>query len=93
MSFASVAAIVRPDRGSSSEGFRAELIQQFVVRRRALGISQMELDHRIGVAEGLVAKWESGARRPTLYNAWCWAKALGAAGFTFHFPDDGTLEH
>lgn len=96
MPFDAVVATFHPKPPSAlgSTGFNAAFIQAFVRRRKELGLSQMELDNRIGVAEGLVAKWESGSRRPTLYNAWCWAVALGAVGFHLTFPEpDGTLEH
>ena len=53
-----------------------ELIQQFTARRYELNISQNELDHIIGCATGLVAKWETGNRKPTAFNWFCWAEAL-----------------
>jgi predicted transcriptional regulator len=57
--------------------FLTELVKQFVKRRHELGITQGHVDSMIGVASGLVAKWESGNRKPTLFNAHCWAEALG----------------
>ena len=55
-------------------------IQDFIVqlrdRRYELNISQNELDHIIGCATGLVAKWETGNRKPTAFNLYCWAEAL-----------------
>jgi len=46
------------------------------VRRYDLGLTQPAVDQMIGVAPGLVAKWEIGNRKPTLFNAYCWAEAL-----------------
>ena len=57
--------------------FRDSLIEQFRKRRYELGVSQPVIDERIGVAPGLVAKWETGNRKPTAFNLHCWAEALG----------------
>lgn len=57
--------------------FTSELIKQFKRRRYQLGVTQVALDQQLGVAPGLVAKWEIGNRKPTLFNAYCWAEALG----------------
>jgi transcriptional regulator with XRE-family HTH domain len=45
-------------------------------RRIDLGLSQSDVDAAMGVATGLVAKWEGGFRSPTGFNLYCWAKAL-----------------
>lgn len=57
--------------------FVSDLIKQFQERRYSLGLTQPAVDQMIGVAPGLVAKWEIGNRKPTLFNAYCWAEALG----------------
>lgn len=57
--------------------FSASLISQLRDRRYSVGIPQTILDDRIGVAPGLVAKWETGNRKPTAFNLYCWAEALG----------------
>ena len=57
--------------------FVSDLIKQFQQRRYHLGLTQPAVDQMIGVAPGLVAKWEIGNRKPTLFNAYCWAEALG----------------
>ncbi len=57
--------------------WRHGLIDQLRCRRYFLGIAQTALDDRIGVAPGLVAKWETGNRKPTAFNLYCWAEALG----------------
>lgn len=46
-------------------------------KRIDLGMSQPELDEKIGVATGLVAKWEGGFRSPTGFNLYVWARSLG----------------
>ena len=56
--------------------FVSNLIKQFQRRRDDLGLTQPAVDQMIGVAPGLVAKWEIGNRKPTLFNAYCWAEAL-----------------
>ena len=61
----------------SESEFTSDLIKQFQLRRYQLGLTQPDVDQKIGVATGLCAKWEMGNRKPTLFNAYCWAKALG----------------
>ena len=56
--------------------FHNQLITQFVKKRHELGISQMDLDEIIGVARGLVSKWEVGIRKPSGWLFCCWADAL-----------------
>ena len=57
--------------------YTKKLIKQFRKRRMQLGIAQTSVDDRLGVATGLVAKWETGYRKPTSFNLHCWAEALG----------------
>lgn len=61
---------------TKEEQWIADLVEQFTHRRYELKISQNELDHKIGCATGLVAKWETGNRKPTAFNLYCWAEAL-----------------
>ncbi len=61
----------------NEKSFTSELIKQFQRRRYQLGLTQPTVDQMLGVAPGLVAKWEIGNRKPTLFNAYCWAEALG----------------
>lgn len=60
----------------SEIAFTSNLIKQFQARRYELGLTQPDVDQRLGVASGLCAKWEIGNRKPTLFNAYCWAEAL-----------------
>ena len=48
-----------------------------VARRKELGLTQDELNYRIGIADRLLSKWECGDRSPTSFNFFCWAEALG----------------
>ena len=56
--------------------FHKQLIPQFVSQRHKLGMSQMDLDEKIGVARGLVSKWEVGIRKPSGFLFCIWADAL-----------------
>ena len=56
--------------------FHEQLIPQFVDARKKLGISQLEMDEIIGVAKGLVSKWEVCIRKPSGFLFCCWADSL-----------------
>jgi transcriptional regulator with XRE-family HTH domain len=56
--------------------FHKQIIPQFVDARKAKGISQLEMDEILGVAKGLVSKWECGIRKPSGWLFCCWADAL-----------------
>jgi len=57
--------------------FYAELIDSFRARRKALGMSQETLCHKLGVSHGVVQKWETGAKLPGAFFLMCWAQCLG----------------
>ena len=57
--------------------FHNAIIPQFVAARKKLKISQLEMDEVLGVAKGLVSKWECGIRKPSGWLFCCWADALG----------------
>lgn len=57
--------------------FHEQLIPQYVAIRKKRGISQLEMDEILGVAKGLVSKWECGIRKPSGFLFLCWADALG----------------
>ena len=57
--------------------YYAELLEQLKARRKAVGLSQCDLDHAIGVSDGMVAKWETAVRFPSGFFLMCWCKALG----------------
>lgn len=58
------------------EQFYKNLIGQLIATRKRLGMSQEQLCERIGVSDGLVNKWESGARLPSSFYLMCWCIAL-----------------
>ena len=58
------------------EQFHNQVIPQFVAIRKQMGISQLEMDEILGVAKGLVSKWECGIRKPSGWLFCCWADAL-----------------
>lgn len=62
--------------GPSERGYWTRLIFQLRSRREQLGISQEDLDQRLNVAEGQVAKWENQTRYPSAFMFQCWAIAL-----------------
>jgi transcriptional regulator with XRE-family HTH domain len=71
----------------NEKDFVLNLIKQFIERRHELGLTQTSVNEDIGVATGLVAKWEIGNRKPTLFNAYCWAEALKCE-VKLEFKDD-----
>jgi predicted transcriptional regulator len=56
----------------------ADLIAQMRDMRDTRDVSQRELDDILGVADGLVAKFENHLRSPALFTLLCWAQALNA---------------
>jgi transcriptional regulator with XRE-family HTH domain len=56
--------------------FAEDLISQFRMAREHSGLTQEQVDGRLGIADGLTAKWENSFRKPTLFHAYCWAEAL-----------------
>lgn len=64
------------DRLGNSDGY-VDLVRQLRALRLRKQMSQNDLDHAIGVTDGVVAKWESGARRPRSFLLCCWITALG----------------
>ena len=62
---------------SEEQKFYADLIGELVSKRKQLGMSQAELNDRLGMSEAMVAEWESMARLPGAFFLMCWAKALG----------------
>ena len=56
--------------------FHDQLITQFIAKRHELGYTQIDMDDVLGVAKGLVSKWEAGIRRPSVFLFCCWADSL-----------------
>ncbi len=57
--------------------FYAGLVKQLVAARNTAKMSQEDLDQRLGVTDGQVAKWESFRRLPGAFMLCCWAQAFG----------------
>ena len=53
-----------------------DIVKKLVEQRQKLGLTQEELNARLGVADRLISKWECGIRSPTSFNLYCWAFAL-----------------
>lgn len=62
----------------AERAFYRELITALAARRRALGLSQEQLDRILGVSDGQVGKWESLGRLPGAFMMMCWANSLKA---------------
>jgi len=59
------------------EQFYRALIASLIEERHRQGITQERLCQIIGVSDGLVNKWESGVRLPSLFYFMCWCASLG----------------
>ena len=59
-----------------NDKFWNNVILPFIERRHKMGLTQMDVNEQIGVADKLVSKWESGMRRPNVYNLYNWAEVL-----------------
>lgn len=60
----------------SRSDFLKDVVKLLIERRVELGITQEELNYRLGVADRLISKWECGVRTPTSFHLYCWADAL-----------------
>ena len=58
------------------DDFLKDVVGQLVSLRHKKGLTQEELNYKIGVADRLVSKWECGLRTPTSFNLYCWVDAL-----------------
>lgn len=56
--------------------FLQEVVSQLKSKRLKQQITQQELNHKLGMADFLVTKWENGIRTPLAYHLYCWADAL-----------------
>lgn len=62
---------------SEERNYYRKLIEDLARLRKARGLSQEALGDRLGVSDGMVAKWETAARLPGAFFLMCWCKALG----------------
>ena len=65
------------DRTIIRNDYLRDIVRKLVEQRQKLGLTQEELNARLGIADRLISKWECGIRSPTSFNLYCWAFALG----------------
>ena len=63
---------------------------QLIERRRQLGLTQCELEDRIGVTGCLVGKWACRMRTPGAFLLSCWEEALDARLVVVPRTDNGS---
>lgn len=63
------------------------LVRTLIKRRLELGMTQEELNYKLGVADRLVSKWEVGTRTPLTFHLYCWADALKSELTIIPFTD------
>jgi len=56
--------------------FLGDIINQLILRRKELGLTQDDIDAIMGNADRLCSKWECGDRSPTGFNLFCWVEVL-----------------
>lgn len=77
-------SLVSRQLSNEERSYYSSLIEALVRRRKALGWSQAQLDYKLGVSDGLVAKWETAARLPGAFFLMCWCAALGVKLTVIH---------
>ena len=63
-------------RNTTYDHFMGDLIRQFIERRKAFGLTQLDIDYMLGNSDGLCSKWECGSRSPTAFNLFYWMQVL-----------------
>ena len=64
--------------------FYATLTRQLRDRRKALGLTQLDVSMKIGVSDYMVAKWENGLKMPTSFGLMCWCQVLDVQLLVIH---------
>lgn len=67
---------VKNSNFKTREDFLKKVVTPMVEARQRLGLTQEELDFKLGIADRLISHWECGKRTPTAFNLFCWAEAL-----------------
>lgn len=67
---------IRREPPKYDKGPHWALIMALIQRRQDIGLSQSEVDHRVGWATGYCGKLEAGMRRPGVDTLWDWMVAL-----------------
>lgn len=62
----------------SRNDFLKEVVSSLVYRRKELKLTQDELNHKLGMSDRHLSKWECGMRTPTAFHLYCWADSLEA---------------
>lgn len=57
--------------------FYYDLIHGLADKRKALGLTQEELNDMLGYSSGMLSKWEAFQRLPTSFTMMCWCQELG----------------
>jgi transcriptional regulator with XRE-family HTH domain len=58
------------------EDFLEDVVKSLIDLRVKVNMTQDDINHKLGVADRLVSKWECGVRTPTSFHLYCWADAL-----------------
>lgn len=66
------------------QDYYRQLVMMFARRRETLGLTQEDLDSRLGLSDGQVAKWEALQRVPGAFMLMCWSNALGLSLVAIH---------
>ena len=61
----------------SREDFAKPIVDALIKRRHELGLSQEQVNIKLGMADRYVNKWECGMKTPNLYNLMLWCSVLG----------------
>lgn len=67
----------RPQLPRLLDEYFRPLIQILTLRRMLMGLTQEEVNHMIGAADGHLAKWEAHMFLPSSYFLVLWCEALG----------------
>lgn len=70
-----VSTYSRPSTDVEREHFES-IVRTLRRRRLELDITQEQLEHELGVSQGLVAKWERFDRLPSSFMFACWCQVL-----------------
>lgn len=63
-------------KNCTRDDFLKIVVCPMIARRKELGLTQDDVNYKLGVADRLVSKWECGVRSPTAFNLLCWAQVL-----------------
>jgi DNA-binding transcriptional regulator YiaG len=66
----------RPQMPRLEESFFTPVIAILTMRRMMRGLTQEELNWRVGCPDNHLAKWEAGIHRPSVYFLLLWCEAL-----------------